>query len=204
MIGTVESIKGSIRGNHFHPIQTQKCLLISGSYISVSKDLNKDNAITETRLINSGELSVIPPNVAHTMIFLEDSVLLNLVTGEREHKNFGITHTIPYELVDDNLSQNLIDNYKTSCRVCGGGFVHYLSLGLSPLANNLNSKKNESNDLYPLDLNFCQQCSNSQLSVVVPPEKMFNNYLYLSQLILLKVIPCFIYHHYFFMECFLY
>ena len=63
MIGTVESIKGSIRGNHFHPIQTQKCLLISGSYISVSKDLNKDNAITETRLINSGELSVIPPTL---------------------------------------------------------------------------------------------------------------------------------------------
>ena len=180
MIGTVESIKGSIRGNHFHPIQTQKCLLISGSYISVSKDLNNINSVIETRLIKSGELSVIPPNVAHTMIFLEDSVLLNLVTGEREHKNFGITHTIPYELVDDNLSQNLIDNYKTSCRVCGGGFVHYLSLGLSPLANNLNSKKNISNDLYPLDLNFCQQCSNSQLSVVVPPEKMFNNYLYLS------------------------
>lgn len=180
MIGTVESIKGSIRGNHFHPIQTQKCLLISGSYISVSKDLNNENSIVETRLIKSGELSIIPPNVAHTMVFLEDSVLLNLVTGEREHKNFGITHTIPYKLVDENLSQNLVNNYKTNCRVCGGGFVHYLSLGLSPLANNLNSKKNEPNDLYPLDLNFCKKCSNSQLSVVVPPEKMFNNYLYLS------------------------
>ena len=180
MIGTVESIKGSIRGNHFHPIQTQKCLLISGSYISVSKDLNNENSIVETRLIKSGELSIIPPNVAHTMVFLEDSVLLNLVTGEREHKNFGITHTIPHKLVDENLSQNLINNYKTNCRVCGGGFVHYLSLGLSPLANNLNSKKNEPNDLYPLDLNFCKKCSNSQLSVVVPPEKMFKNYLYLS------------------------
>ena len=31
--------------------------------------------------------------------------------------------------------------------------------------------------MYPLDLNFCKKCSNSQLSVVVPPEKMFNNYL---------------------------
>ena len=57
------------------------------------------------------------------------------------------------------------------------GFTHYLSLGLSPLANNLNDKKNAKNDLYPLDLNFCKECSNSQLSVVVPPEKMFDNYL---------------------------
>ena len=34
--------------------------------------------------------------------------------------------------------------------------------------------------MYPLDLNFCKECSNSQLSVVVPPKKMFNNYLYFS------------------------
>ena len=180
MIGAVTSKKGSVRGNHYHPIQTQKCLLISGSYISVTKDLNEENSVVETRYIKSGELSIIPPNIAHTMIFLEDSVLLNLVAGEREHQNYGITHTIPYELVDQKLSENLLDSYKTSCRVCGGGFTHYLSLGLSPLANNLNDKKNSPNDLYPLDLNFCKQCSNSQLSVAVPAKKMFDNYLYLS------------------------
>ena len=180
MIGSVTSKKGSVRGNHYHPIQTQKCLLISGSYISVTKDLNEENSVVETRYIKSGELSIIPPNIAHTMIFLEDSVLLNLVAGEREHQNYGITHTIPYELVDKKLSENLLDSYKTSCRVCGGGFTHYLSLGLSPLANNLNDKKNSPNELYPLDLNFCKQCSNSQLSVAVPAKKMFDNYLYLS------------------------
>ena len=180
MIGAVTSKKGSIRGNHHHPIQTQKCLLISGSYISVTKDLNEENSVVETRYIKSGELSIIPPNVAHTMVFLEDSVLLNLVDGEREHQNYGITHTIPHELVDKKLSENLLNSYKTSCRVCGGGFTHYLSLGLSPLANNLNDKKNSSNELYPLDLNFCKQCSNSQLSVSVPAKKMFDNYFYLS------------------------
>ena len=88
-------------------------------------------------------------------------------------------YTLKYELVDKELGDLLINSYKTECRVCGS-LNHYLSLGLSPLANNLNDKKNSKNDLYPLDLNFCKQCSNSQLSVVVPPEKMFNNYLYLS------------------------
>ena len=126
MIGTVESIKGSIRGTTSTPYKHKNVYLFP-SYISVTKDLNNENSIVETRLIKSGELSIIPPNVAHTMVFLEDSVLLNLVTGEREHKNFGITHTIPHKLVDENLSQNLINNYKTNCRVCGGGFVHYLS-----------------------------------------------------------------------------
>ena len=180
MIGYVESVKGSIRGNHYHPVQTQKCLLIKGKYISVTKDLLDPNSVTETRLISEGDLSTIPPNVAHTMVFIEDSIFLNLVNGEREHKNYGTTHTLKYDLVDDNFGDLLLDSYKTECRVCGGGFNHYLSLGLSPLANNLNDKKNAKNELYPLDLNFCKQCFNSQLSVVVPPEKMFNNYLYLS------------------------
>ena len=180
MIGYVESKKQTIRGNHYHPIQTQKCLLIKGSYISITKDLSDKDSVIETRLINEGDLSTIPPYVAHTMVFLEDSIFLNLVNGEREHQNYGVTHTIPYKLVDEKLSSNLIDSYVTSCRVCGGGFNHYLSLGLSPLANNLNNKKNDQSDLYPLDLNFCKQCSNSQLSVVVPPEKMFDNYFYLS------------------------
>ena len=180
MIGYVESLKGSIRGNHYHPIQTQKCLLIRGRYVSVTKDLLNPHSVIETRLVSQGELSTIPPNVAHTMVFLEDSIFLNLVDGEREHSNYGITHTLKYELVKDELAKILLNFYKTECRVCGEGLNHYLSLGLSPLANNLNGKKNISNELYPLDLNFCNVCSNSQLSIAVPPEKMFTDYVYLS------------------------
>lgn len=180
MIGYVESVKGSIRGNHYHPVQTQKCLLITGKYISVTKDLLDPSSVVETRLVKEGELSTIPPYVAHTMIFLEDSTFLNLVNGERKHQNYGTTHTLKYDLVDEQLGNLLLNSYKTSCRVCGGGLNHYLSLGLSPLANNLNNAKNDTNDLYPLDLNFCKQCSNSQLSVAVPSDKMFSNYVYQS------------------------
>ena len=100
MIGYVESVKGSVRGNHYHPVQTQKCLLIKGKYISATKDLIDPNSVLETRLVNEGEMSTIPPNVAHTMIFLENSIFLNLVNGERAHKNFGNTHTLKYELID--------------------------------------------------------------------------------------------------------
>ena len=180
MIGYVESTKGTIRGNHYHPVQTQKCLLIKGKYISVTKDLLDPYSVIETRLVNEGDLSTIPPHVAHTMVFLEDSIFLNLVNGEREHQNYGTTHTLKYDLVNQRLGDLLLNSYKTQCRVCGGGLNHYLSLGLSPLANNLNKTKNEPNDLYPLDLNFCKKCSNSQLSVAVPSEKMFDNYVYLS------------------------
>ena len=114
LIGYIESKTGTVRANHYHPIQEQKCLLIKGKYISVIKDLADPNAVVETNIINEGDLSVIKPNVAHTMVFLEDSIFLNLVRGEREHENYGITHTIPYRLVDEDMRKELLNNYKDS------------------------------------------------------------------------------------------
>ena len=77
------------------------------------------------------------------MVFTKDSVFLNLVRGEREHKNYGITHTLPYKLVDEQDKKNLLNIYKFACRCCGNHKLkRVLSLGFQPLANNLiNSKK---------------------------------------------------------------
>ena len=101
MIGYIESKKGTMRANHFHPVQEQKCLIIKGQFISIYKDLVDDNSSKVTHLVNEGDMIVTQPNVAHTMVFTEDTIFLNLVRGEREHENYGITHTIPYKFVDD-------------------------------------------------------------------------------------------------------
>jgi nucleoside-diphosphate-sugar epimerase/quercetin dioxygenase-like cupin family protein/2-polyprenyl-3-methyl-5-hydroxy-6-metoxy-1,4-benzoquinol methylase len=181
LIGYIESKKGTVRANHYHPIQEQKCLLIKGKYISVVKDLSDPKATIQTRIINEGDIAVIQPNVAHTMVFLEDSVFLNLVRGEREHANYGITHTIPYILVDDTFRQNLLNNYATKCRNSKSANIKpVLSLGLSPLANNLLDSVDQIDELYPLELTYCSDSHNCQLSYVVPANKMFDHYLYVS------------------------
>jgi len=181
LIGMIDSKKGTVRANHYHPIQEQKCLLVEGQYISVIKDLSIPNAPIETRVINKGDIAIIKPNVAHTMVFTEDSVFLNLVRGEREHENYGITHTIPYQLVDDEMRDRLLSTYKTSCRSCGNLHLERcVSLGTSPLANNLVDSTDEQVVTHPLEMNYCPKCHNCQLSVVVPPEEMFDNYLYVS------------------------
>ena len=41
LIGYIESKKGTVRANHYHPIQEQKCILIKGQFISIYKDLLK-------------------------------------------------------------------------------------------------------------------------------------------------------------------
>lgn len=181
LIGYIESKKGSIRANHYHPIQEQKCFLIKGQFISIYQDLLGKDEIKITHLINEGDMIVTKPNVAHTMIFTKDSILLNLVRGEREHKNYGITHTILYPIVDNNEKQLLEKFYKLNCRCCGSqNLKRVVSLGYQPLANNLIVNKTNKVQKYPLELNVCTDCFNCQLSVSVPAEKMFSKYLYQS------------------------
>ena len=64
LIGYIESRKGTVRANHYHPIQEQKCLLITGKYISVVKDLANPKAPIKTQIIRPGDMAIIKPNVA--------------------------------------------------------------------------------------------------------------------------------------------
>ena len=180
-VGLIDSKEHTLRGNHYHPEQTQVCLLVKGSYISVTKNIQEKNSVVESRLIRENELSIIPPNVAHAMIFLEDSIFLNLVKGERSHENFDKTHTLKYELVKKDQFRTYIDFFKSTCRVCESKFLDLVhSFGQVPLANNLLNSKNEYAKEYPLELFFCCDCSNLQLNMAIDPDILFRDYLYTS------------------------
>ena len=181
LIGLIESKKGTIRANHYHPQQEQKCLFTKGQIIEIFQDIINPNAPKITQVVNAGQMSIIKPNVAHTMVFTKDTTFLNLVRGERNHENYGITHTIRHTFVDEKEKNLLMQCYKFECRSCNNtDLKRVVSLGYQPLANNLINKKNEKCDLYPLEVNYCPKCHNCQLSVAVEPKKMFSNYLYTS------------------------
>ena len=55
----------------------------------------------------------------HTMVFTKDTTFLNLVRGERDHENYGITHTIRHVFVDEKEKNLLLECYKFECRSCG-------------------------------------------------------------------------------------
>ena len=181
LVGYIESKKNTIRANHFHPVQEQKVLSVKGQFISIYKDLLNTNSNKITHVANEGDLIITKPNVAHAMVFTKDSIILNLVRGEREHKNYGITHTMKYVLVNEDEKKLLINSYKFECRCCGNNKLkRIISLGYQPLANNLLNNKNQNCEMYPLEMNYCSNCHNCQLSVIVDPKKMFSNYMYVS------------------------
>lgn len=76
-----------------------------------------------------------------------------------------------------------MNTYKkhTHCRVCGSArLTPYLDLGMMPLSNSLLNDPDEVAERFPLVVAFCEDCSLSQLTTVIPPEKMFNHYVYRS------------------------
>jgi SAM-dependent methyltransferase len=72
---------------------------------------------------------------------------------------------------------------EATCRSCGnGGLATVLSLGCTPLANSLltAAQIEQAEQIYPLDLVFCPQCTLVQITETVPPEQLFGEYLYFS------------------------
>ena len=54
LIGLIESKKGTIRANHYHPQQEQKCLFTKGQIIEVFQDLINPNSPKITQVVNEG------------------------------------------------------------------------------------------------------------------------------------------------------
>jgi len=70
-----------------------------------------------------------------------------------------------------------------ACRSCSHGNLDLvLSLGRTPLANALLTKEqlDQPEETYPLDLVFCSACALVQITETVPPEQLFNHYLYFT------------------------
>lgn len=72
---------------------------------------------------------------------------------------------------------------RSACRLCGaGGLKTVLELASTPLANEFTPEVTlpADRELFPLYLVRCDQCGHVQLPVVVKPERLFSNYVYVS------------------------
>lgn len=76
-----------------------------------------------------------------------------------------------------------ISKTKWNCRICGKKELkEYISFGDMPLPNNLFKTQEEALncDKFELKVNYCENCSLSQLSEVVDPRVLFSHYVYKS------------------------
>ena len=74
------------------------------------------------------------------------------------------------------------------CRICKSDANNFLSLGKIPLANSFLCKDTVrrirngevKENRYPLELFYCDNCGMVQIGEILPPERLFINYIYLA------------------------
>jgi SAM-dependent methyltransferase len=66
------------------------------------------------------------------------------------------------------------------CLICQGPLVEVVQLGQSALANELHLDATEPFETFPLTLSVCKECWHLQNSTLVPEERLYSHYLYLS------------------------
>jgi SAM-dependent methyltransferase len=70
---------------------------------------------------------------------------------------------------------------RIDCRCCGSKNIQtFLDLGKMPLAGGFLSSKDDQDIKYDLKINFCHDCSLVQISNVIDPEILFQNYSFSS------------------------
>ena len=65
-----------------------------------------------------------------------------------------------------------------NCLCCGGEVYTILDLGEQPPANSYLKNNTDKEELFPLKLNYCNNCTHLQLSHAVNPDILFKNYYY--------------------------
>lgn len=69
----------------------------------------------------------------------------------------------------------------TKCLACNGNnLTDILDLGDQPLANSYLDNLTDIEDVFPLKLNFCTECTHLQLGHSVHPDALFKHYVYVS------------------------
>lgn len=67
------------------------------------------------------------------------------------------------------------------CRICNSKNIQtFFDLGSQPFANSLLNSADEKENLYPLSLSYCQNCSLAQLDETADPKELFSNYVWVT------------------------
>lgn len=81
-VGLITSVKGCVRGNHYHKQSIQYTYVLSGKFeVALA---NKDNMEkVEKIILHIGEMIIIQPGIIHTFKALEDSTMIDIISLSR-------------------------------------------------------------------------------------------------------------------------
>lgn len=86
-VAVIRSVKGAVRGNHYHKTDFHYCWLQSGGMVYFHRPAGS-NAPPQRWVIRPGQLFYTPPLYEHAMHFTEDAVMFAFARNNREMPSY--------------------------------------------------------------------------------------------------------------------
>ena len=83
----IDSVKGSVRANHYHKTDWHYCYVLKGSILYFHRPTGSDEAPKEV-LIKQDQMFFTPPMVDHAMLFMEDTRFLTFGKNRRDQETY--------------------------------------------------------------------------------------------------------------------
>jgi oxalate decarboxylase/phosphoglucose isomerase-like protein (cupin superfamily) len=83
----ITSVRGAVRGNHYHKTDYHYCWLQRGRMIYYERKVGETSAPTQ-RVIRAGQLFYTPPGHEHAMRFTEPSTLFVFARNHRDMAHY--------------------------------------------------------------------------------------------------------------------
>ncbi len=148
--------------------------IVSGLVSSEENNLEIHNVEGPNEAYSKAEVSRRCPDLTKIRTMVGYTPKVNLISG--------LKRFIKWTKETIKEQENPI-GLQIKCRVCDNKELKkVISLGKSPLANNLLSEEDldKEEERFLLEMMYCNNCHLCQLSYIVPPEKMFLHYLYVT------------------------
>jgi dTDP-4-dehydrorhamnose reductase len=88
-INYIESIKGQIRGGHYHKNTKEAFFIVEGK-ILVELEYVNDKKKHKNFIVEKGDIFVVNPEIVHTFRILKDSKWINMLSKKMDEKNKDI------------------------------------------------------------------------------------------------------------------
>ena len=83
----ITSVKGAVRGNHYHKVDCHYCWLQSGEMVYFHRPVDSQRKPGRW-VIKPGQMFYTPPHYEHAMVFTKKSVLFVFARNNREMKHY--------------------------------------------------------------------------------------------------------------------
>ena len=111
-VAAITSCKGAVRANHYHKTDWHYAYVISGAVAYLERAIDSSE-IPKPIIFKAGSMFFTPPMKEHSMVFLEDTVIITMAKNVRSHENHE-SDVARVSFVDSSLVDKIIQDWELS------------------------------------------------------------------------------------------